>query len=247
MPLRSTARTGDRAADGPGPERDDLRAPVNCDRLGVVQVITGSTGAFTVDDQRLVQALADHAAIAITHAELYRDVEQASLTDDLTGLGNTWHFHRLFPPLLHRAQPLSLVVLDLDQLKAVVDGYGHLVGSRTIATVGRLIGSSCAGRSSARFGGDENVVILPSTDTAAGARRRRAHPRRRGGLRRAGRPGGRHPRRHREHRRRDGAAARHRSRRALPRRSTRRRTPSSESPRTASPPPRADRAVVRLF
>ena len=160
---------------------------------GVIQILNKVDGStFTEAELSLAQTLADHAAIAIENASLYRQAYVASITDDLTGLGNTRHFHRSLADVLTRGVPVSLIVLDLDNFKAVVDRYGHLAGSRTIAQIGRTIGRAGAAR---RRGGALRRRRVrdraPGHGHGGGGAARRVDPQGDRGVRAPGRRGGR--------------------------------------------------------
>ncbi len=95
--------------------------------------------------------------------------------DDLTGLWAKRRFDAAYGRALETArtthEPLAILMIDLDGLKAINDAHGHPIGAYTISEVGRLIGDSVGTDGAAcRFGGDEFVVFLPG-QTRARAKR----------------------------------------------------------------------------
>ena len=102
------------------------------------------------------------AAVA---AEVERLAEMA-ITDPLTGLRNHRAFHEDVARELQRAGrtgvPLALVLLDLDDLKAVNDTQGHQAGDERLQALADAIRATGRGVDVAyRVGGDEFAVILP--------------------------------------------------------------------------------------
>lgn len=100
-----------------------------------------------------------------TDQELQR-LERAALTDSLTGIRNHRAFEEdLVTALAHRRRHdtrLSLVMVDLDGLKAVNDGEGHQAGDRAIKAVGDTLSNTMrAGDQVYRIGGDEFAALLP--------------------------------------------------------------------------------------
>jgi diguanylate cyclase (GGDEF)-like protein len=103
-----------------------------------------------------------------------RAFQALAQTDALTGLPNYGAFRTRLDEELKRASrygtPLAAVMIDLDHLKQLNDGFGHELGNRAIVTLadhvrGNLRGSDFA----ARFGGDEFVVLLPHTQAEEAA------------------------------------------------------------------------------
>lgn len=94
-------------------------------------------------------------------------VKQAEL-DFLTGLWNRRKFEEKADYLLRKSgryhQRVSLMLVDIDQFKAINDQYGHLVGDEVLKGVGQHIGRTVRGVDIVgRWGGEEFIILVPET------------------------------------------------------------------------------------
>jgi diguanylate cyclase (GGDEF)-like protein len=95
----------------------------------------------------------------------YREL---SIIDDLTQLYNSRHFYQQLKMEIDRVnrygQPLTLLLLDLDDFKQFNDTYGHIEGDGVLSRLGQVIKRCLRQTDSAyRYGGEEFTILLPMT------------------------------------------------------------------------------------
>lgn len=158
------------------------------DPVGAIGYYWATERQPTDDEVALLQALADATSVAMENVAVYAELEQRVLdrtadlerahdeilqlsnTDELTGVSNRRGFYLLAEPALHSARRDGLDCLlgyiDVDGLKQVNDGQGHVVGDALIADVAEVLRNTL--RKSdilARLGGDEFCVLAVGSDS----------------------------------------------------------------------------------
>ena len=139
-------------------------------RLYGVMSIYRNGKPFDDAEMEEIVGLARQAGDAIDLSYLHDETRRLSLTDGLTGLWNRRQFELRTAQELERAsrfgERFSIVLVDLDDFKAINDRYGHLVGDAVLVeTSRRLVTHTREVDTVARYGGEEFVLLLPQTDS----------------------------------------------------------------------------------
>jgi diguanylate cyclase (GGDEF)-like protein len=166
--LESESEIVPRAPELAGPDtRSVMAVPliVEDEAIGVVCIHSDRPNAYDDHLLSVLTTIAQQAAVAIENARHY----EMATVDSLTGLFLRPYFFRRLEEEYDRAKryrgAFGLLMMDLDDFKAINDRYGHLVGDRYLRSFGAIVESKLRGPDLAcRYGGDEVCLLLPETD-----------------------------------------------------------------------------------
>lgn len=117
-------------------------------------------------ESHFLESFTNQFSIALQNANLYRKQEEMARKDGLTSLYNHAYFQNRLDLLIKEKsmQPLSLIIMDIDDFKRVNDYYGHLTGDKVLKELSSiLLRYTREGDLVARYGGEEFAILLPNT------------------------------------------------------------------------------------
>jgi diguanylate cyclase (GGDEF)-like protein/putative nucleotidyltransferase with HDIG domain len=133
--------------------------------IGTLAVYHTTGGFYRDDHRRLLDRVCEQAGAVIHNSIVFEQTQEASLTDQLTGLPNTRFMFMHLTRELARAERLksevSLLVLDLNDFKHINDTYGHHIGDRALREVAQMLRAVIRPYDiCVRYAGDEFIVVL---------------------------------------------------------------------------------------
>jgi two-component system cell cycle response regulator len=142
-----------------------LETAIEAIRAGVYDYLTKPLESLTAFELTVTRAL-ERRHLIRENERLFQEVQRLALTDQLTGLYNRHKLKESLESEVERARryqrPLSLIMVDMDDLKVINDTYGHPAGDEVLRQVAEAIRNHTRRVDlAARIGGDEFLVLLP--------------------------------------------------------------------------------------
>jgi len=140
--------------------------------VGVMNLSRSKVGEFSPSELRLLNLLADQAAVAISNASLHQIISHQAYSDTLTGLPNRRALDERLEEEVMSARrnnySFAVVMMDLDGFKEVNDTYGHSTGDDVLRLVFNQMARGVRNTDFlARYGGDELTLILSQSDMSS--------------------------------------------------------------------------------
>jgi diguanylate cyclase (GGDEF)-like protein len=143
--------------------------------LSATDKIDGS--AFNQSDLAALRTFGVSASLALLAARSDSEVHRlsyAATVDALTGLFNRRYLdarlHQEVERAKRAASPVAVLMADIDDFKRINDSYGHPAGDSVLRATANILRSAVRVFDvSARYGGDEFAILMPSSDHASAA------------------------------------------------------------------------------
>jgi len=137
-------------------------------RAGVYDYLTKPLESLTVFEMSLTRAL-ERRHLIRENERLFKEIQRLAITDQLTSLFNRRKLMETLEIEVERAQrygrPLSLIMMDLDNLKNINDTFGHAAGDEVLQLVAGAIQDHIRRVDlPTRIGGDEFLILLPEAE-----------------------------------------------------------------------------------
>jgi len=147
-------------------QKCSFRLLVENKQLGEITFMSGKP--FTQNEKAQLEFLLASLVYPLRNALDYLAVYQASMTDPLTGVNNRLILDSTLKHeigLFRRYKtPLTLLMMDVDNFKAINDDYGHECGDRVIKVIADTLSKSIRETDTLiRYGGDEFIILLSNT------------------------------------------------------------------------------------
>ncbi len=136
--------------------------------VGAINLHKKQTNCFSASQQRLVQAIANQAAITVDNAQLQEKSRTLNNTDELTGLSNRRHFQEILKREVAQARRFSsifsVIMCDIDGFQQHKLALGNIQSDALLRQVGQALLKNTRGVDLvSRFGNDQFTIMLPKT------------------------------------------------------------------------------------